>query len=176
MKNYRHIKKIISFVVVGTFLMQINIWLHAQSEGEIVRQFQRAKERYLSGQYVNAKTRVRRIISIMIEKDIPRSDILGGCYLLLGAIYEKEDNNILAEENYNKAKETYDTFRVEGLDLEPLPVYRKIVRSERESSQGTIEKERKKKKKKFPWLLVVGDAVVVGLLVYIFFLKPKRKP
>jgi hypothetical protein len=124
---------------------------------------------------VNAKTRIERIINIIIEKNIPRSDILGGCYLLLGAIYEKEDKNILAEENYQKAKETYGIMLVEGVDLDSLPLYRKVVKGEREPSQGTIEKEGEKKKKKFPWLLVVGGAVVVGVLVYFLFLKPKKK-
>jgi hypothetical protein len=175
MINYRHIKKIISIIVIAAFLFQMNICLFAQSEGEIVRQFQRAKERYLNGQYVNAKTRIERIISIIIEKDIPRGDILGGCYLLLGAIYEKEDKSILAEENYQKAKETYGIMLVEGVDLDSLPLYKKVVKGERESSPGTIEKEGEKKKKKFPWLLVVGGAVVVGVLVYFLFLKPKRK-
>ncbi len=173
--NYRHIRKIISIVVIAAFLSQMNICLLAQSEGELVRQFQKAKDRYLNGQYVNAKTRIERIISIIIEKDIPRSDILGGCYLLLGAIYEKEDKNILAEENYQKAKETYGIMLVEGVDLDSLPMYKKVVKGEREPSQGTIEKEGEKKKKKFPWLLVVGGVVVVGVLVYFFVLKPKKK-
>jgi predicted SpoU family rRNA methylase len=175
MINYRHIKKIIAIIVIAAFFSQMNLCLHAQSEGEIVRQFQRAKERYLNGQYVNAKTRIERIISIIIEKDIPRGDILGGCYLLLGAIYEKEDKSTLAEENYQKAKETYGIMLVEGVDLDPLSLYRKIVKGEREFPPGMIEKEGDKKKKKFPWLLVVGGAVVVGALVYFFFLKPKKK-
>jgi len=175
MMNYRHIKKIIAIIVIAAFFSQMNLCLHAQSEGEIVRQFQRAKERYLNGQYVNAKTRIERIISIIIEKDIPRGDILGGCYLLLGAIYEKEDKSTLAEENYQKAKETYGIMLVEGVDLDSLSLYRKIVKGEREFPPGMIEKEGDKKKKKFPWLLVVGGAVVVGALVYFFFLKPKKK-
>jgi hypothetical protein len=175
MVNYRHLKKVISIVVIGAFLFQMNVCLFAQSEGEIVRQFQRAKNRYVNGQYVNAKARIERIISIIIEKDISRNDILGGCYLLLGAIYEKEDKNILADENYQKAKETYGIMLVEGVDLDSLPLYRKVVKGERASSEGTIEKEGEKKKKKFPWLLVVGGAVVVGVLVYFFFLKPKKK-
>jgi hypothetical protein len=175
MKNYRHIRKIISVVVIAAFLSQMNICLLAQSEGEIVRQFQRAKDRYLNGQYVNAKTRIERIISIIIEKDIPRSDILGGCYLLLGAIYEKEDKNTLAEENYQKAKETYGILLVEGVDLDSLPLYKKVVKGEIEPPPGMIVEEGKKKKKKFPWLLVVGGAVVAGVLVYFFLLKPKKK-
>jgi hypothetical protein len=128
MKNYRHIKKLILIVVMGTFLFQLNIWLHAQSEGEIVRQFQKAKSKYLNGQYVNAKTRIERIISIIIEKDISRGDILGGCYLLLGAIYEKVGKPDLAEENYRKATGDCGIMKVEGVDLESLTLYGKIVK------------------------------------------------
>jgi len=175
MKNYRHIRKIISVVVIAAFLSQMNICLLAQSEGEIVKQFQRAKERYRNGQYVNAKTRIERIINIIIEKDIPRNDILGGCYLLLGAIYEKEDKNMLAQENYQKAKETYGILLVEGVNLDPLPLYRKIVKGEIKSPPDMIQKEGKKKKKKFPWALVVGGVVVAGVLVYFLLLKPKKK-
>jgi hypothetical protein len=128
MKNYRHIKKIILIVMMGTFLFQMTIWLHAQSEGEIVRQFQKAKNRYLNGQYVNAITRIERIISIIIEKDISRNDILGGCYLLLGAIYEKEGKQFLAEENYRRAAGEFGIMKVEGVDLESLTLYKKIVK------------------------------------------------
>jgi hypothetical protein len=169
MKNYRHIKKIISIIVMGTFLFQMHIWLHAQSEGEIVRQFQKAKNRYLNGQYVNAKTRIERVISIIIEKDISRSDILGGCYLLLGAIYEKEGKQYLAEENYRKATGDCGIMKVEGVDLGSLNLYRKIVEA------GIIVQPGTKPKKKFPWLLVAGSVVVVGLVVYFLVLKPKKK-
>lgn len=169
MKNYRLIKKIISIVVMGTFLFQMNIWLHAQSEGEIVRQFQKAKNRYLNGQYVNAKTRIERVISIIIEKDISRRDILGGCYLLLGAIYEKEGKQFLAEENYRKATVDCGIMKVEGVDLGSLNLYRKIIKG------GIIVQPGTKPKKKFPWLLVAGGVVVVGLVVYFLVLKPKRK-
>lgn len=162
-------------VVMAAFLTHMNICLLAQSEGEIVKQFQSAKERYLNGQYVNAKTRIERIINIIIEKAIPRSDILGGCYLLLGAIYEKEDKNILAQENYQKAKEIYGILLVVGVNLDPLPLYRKIVKGEIEPPPGMIKKEGEKKKKKFPWLLVVGGAAAVGVVVYFLLLKPKKK-
>jgi hypothetical protein len=168
MKNYRHIKKIIPIVVMGTFLFQMNLWLHAQSEGEIVRQFQKAKNRYLNGQYVNAKTRIERIISIIIEKDISRSDILGGCYLMLGAIYEKEGKPDLAEENYRKATGNCGIMKVEGVDLGSLNLYRKIIKG------GIIVHPGTKPKKKFPWLLLAVGVVMV-LVVYFLLLKPKKK-
>jgi hypothetical protein len=44
------------------------------------------------------------------------------------------DKKILAQENYQKAKETYGILLVVGVNLDPLPLYRKIVK-------GEIEKE-----------------------------------
>jgi hypothetical protein len=175
MMQSRRLKKILVFVIIGTFLFQVRIGLHGQSEEEIVRQFQKVKSRYLNGQYVNAKTRIERIINLVIEKQIPRNDILGGCYLLLGAIYEKEEKLALAKENYLKAKDIYGIMLVGSVDLTSLSLYRKLVRGEVLLPNGTIEKLGEKKKRKFPWLLVVGSAVVVGAILYFFVLKPKKK-
>jgi len=167
MKNYRHKKKIIStIIVIGTCLFPMHIWLHAQSEGEIDRQFQKIKNRYLNGQHVNAKTRINRIISIIIEKDISRGDILGGCCLLLGAIYEKEGKSLLAEENYRKAKKC-GIMEVDNVDLTSLDLYRKIIK------EGIIVQPGTKPKKKFPWLLAAGGVLTVGLVVYLLVLEPK---
>lgn len=167
MKNYRHIKKIILIIImIGIFLFQLHIWLHAQSEGEIDRQFQKIKIRYLNGQYINAKTRINRLISIIIEKNISRSDILGGCYLLLGAVYEKESKSCLAEENYRKAKKN-GIMEVDSVDLTSLNLYRKII------TEGIIIQPGTKPKKKFPWLLLTSSVVAAGLVVYLLVLKPK---
>ena len=170
MVKCKRLKKTIATAVIGAFLFQLTIGLPAQSEEEILNQFQKAKNRYANGQYVNAKTRLERVISIIIEKNITRNYILGGCYLLLGAIYEKEGSVFLAEENYNKAKD-YGITKVEGVDLATLDLYKKYV-----LSGGVIEGPPvTPPKKKFPWLLVAGGVVVVGVLVYFLVLKPKKK-
>jgi len=175
MKSKKQLKKVITLIVIVGFFWQMTISLPAQSEEEIDRQFQKAKARYLSGQYVNAKTRIERIINIIIGRNISRNDILGGCYLLLGAIYEKEDKEVLAEENYHKAKEDFGMMLVSGVDLNSLPLYRKIVKGEVQVPQGTIEKEGNKKKKKFPWLLAAAGAVAVGIVLYLLLRKSKSK-
>jgi len=175
MKSKKQLKKFITLIVIVGFFWQMTISLPAQSEEEIDRQFQKAKARYLSGQYVNAKTRIERIINIIIGRNISRNDILGGCYLLLGAIYEKEDKEVLAEENYHKAKEDFGMMLVSGVDLNSLPLYRKIVKGEVQVPQGTIEKEGNKKKKKFPWLLAAAGAVAVGIVLYLLLRKSKSK-
>lgn len=180
MNYYRNVRKIIAVLVMGAFLFQADLFLNArpQSEDEVVSQFHRARDRYNSGQYVNAKTRIERIISIINGIGIERNDILGQCYLLLGAIYEKESKPLLAKENYRKAKETYGIMLVDEVDLEALDLYRKVVKGvgvqpPEPTANGTIAKEGKKKKKKFPWLLVAGGVVVITV-VLILLLKKKK--
>jgi hypothetical protein len=176
-KNYQSLKKVIAIVVMGAFLFHVNISsnLHGQSEEELVKQFHHARQRYINGQYINAKVRLERVISIILDTNVERDDILGQCYLLLGAIYEKEDKPMLAEENYRKAKDKYDITSVEGVDLCSLPLYRKLMKCEELPAKGTIVKIGKEKKKKFPWLLVAGGVVVVGAVLYFLVLKPKKK-
>jgi hypothetical protein len=168
-KKYKSLKKFIAIVVIAVFLFQVNISsnLYAQSREELDKQFDRAKQRYIDGLYVNARARIERLISIITEKMVDRKEILGQCYLLLGAIYEKEDKTGLAEENYRKAKE-YGSITIEGINLANLPLYKKIA--------GIIERPiTPPQKKKFPWLLAVGGVVVVGVVLYFLVLKPKKK-
>lgn len=170
-------KKAIALVVTAAFVLQMHIPLHPQVEAEIVKQFQRAKARYVNGQYDDARMRIERVIDIINEKNIYRKDILGMCYLLLGAIDEKQNKPLPAEENYLKARGVYGITLVDGVDLEGLALYREKVKGESSppSRDGKIEKEGAKKKKKFPWLLTVGAVVVVGALVYFLLLKPRKK-
>ncbi|MCP5052183.1 MAG: hypothetical protein GY940_33760, partial [bacterium] len=83
-------KKCIALITIFAFLFQLQVTGYAQSEDEIVKQFHRAKTRYINGQYMIARVRTERLISIINENGVDRKDILGMCYLILGAIYEKE--------------------------------------------------------------------------------------
>jgi hypothetical protein len=95
---------------------------------------------------------------------------LGKCYLLLGAIYEKGGDSILAEANYRKAKELYGIKSIDGVDLENLFIYKEVVKGTR-----IIAKEGKtKKKKKFPWLLVAGGVVLVAVTIILLTKKKKE--
>jgi hypothetical protein len=167
-KNYRNLEKVIAIVVMAAFLFQVNISsnLYAQSREELDKQFHRAREQYNQKQYVNAGARIERLISI-IEKRPDQKELLGQCCLLLGAIYEKEGEIGLAEENYRKAKE-YGIKRIDGINFGDLPLYKKIA--------GIIEvPTTPPQKKRFPWLLAVGGVVVVGVVLYFLVLKPKKK-
>jgi tetratricopeptide (TPR) repeat protein/phospholipid N-methyltransferase len=146
----------------------------AGEPGVIDRQFNIARDEYVDGKYLNATERLERIIGIIHEKGLARDDIMGKCYLLLGAVYEKENKELLAEENYQKAKEEYDTSSIDSVDdLDKLTIYRRVVKGEKVLSlKGQIEKEGKKTKKKFPWLLVAGGVVVI-VIAAILLLKKK---
>lgn len=161
-------KKAVALVVIYAFLVHLVMILPGQSEDELNRQFEKAKERFNSGQYANTKAVLERIIGIIDGKDISNRGILGKCYLLLGAVYEKEEISSTAEENYKRAKDDFMTTFIEGVDLGALPVYRKVMNIIVPPA-GPI------KKKKFPWLLVVGGVVVIGVTAYFLFFKPKKK-
>jgi len=115
--------------VIITFVFYGDIFVYSQSGGDIVKQFQRAKDEYNNGQYVNAKNRLERIIGTIKDKGQEKKDITGACYLILGAIYEKEGETSLAEENYRRAKE-YGVESIAGVDLNGLPLYRRVVKGE----------------------------------------------
>jgi hypothetical protein len=171
-ENYR--KAIGDYVidsVEGVDFTELIIYKKMKKTIRIENEFEKSKNDYNTGQYTNSKSRVEKIINeIDDEKDLDGKDILGKCYLLLGAIYEKDDKTRIAEENYRKAKEEYGIQSIEGLDLENLTIYKRVVK------KRIIEKEAKpkRKKRKFPVLLVVGGIVVVAVLVYLLTKKKKE--
>jgi hypothetical protein len=171
---HKELKKFIASLVMIAFVFQVNVFLHSQREDEIVRQFRVAKDSYKKGDFDNARTRIQRIIAIIVERQVEMREILRQCYMLLGAIYEREKKPDLAEENYRKAREISGIKLVDEVDLENLPIFRKIIKRE-SSEKGVITKPGEKKKKRFPWLVVAGGVLVLGVVVYFLFLKPKKK-
>jgi hypothetical protein len=174
MFHCKELKKFIASLVIMAFVFQVNSFLHSQREDEIVRQFRVAKDSYMKGDYDNARRRIQRIIAIIIERQVEMREILRQCYLLMGAIYEKEKKPDLAKENYRKAREIEGRKLVDEVDLENLPIFREIIKGD-PSEKGVIVKPGKKKGKRFPWLLVAGGVLVLGVVVYFLFLKPKKK-
>ena len=173
----KNLKKWIASFVIAVFCLQMNLMSYPQREDDIVKQFQKAKNMFLSGEYLDSKKRIEMIIDIIDEKRVEMKTILGKCYLLLGAIFERENNLQLAEENYRKAREIYETMFLEDVELMDLPIYQKIVKGEGLSlsaEAGKIEQVVVKRKKKFPWLWVAGG-VVVAVGVTVFLLLNKKK-
>lgn len=170
----RNLKKWIASFVIAAFCLQMNLMLCPQREDDIVKQFQKAKNMFLSGEYPDARKRVEMIIDVIDGKWAEMKTILGKCYLLLGAIYERENDLQSAKENYRKAREIYTTMFLEDVELKDFPLYREIIKGEGLSAAaGMIEHKDVKRKKKFPWLWVAGG-VVVAVGVTILLLNKKK--
>lgn len=129
----------IAIMVIFTFLFQSELLLYSKTVDELEHQFLKAKNEYINGQYIGTKNRLERLIGIINEEGLDRKDILGKCYLLLGAIYEKEEKVLLAEENYRKADNVYGIQAIDGVDLQSLKIYRKVVKGEQPITPGTID-------------------------------------
>lgn len=170
MIDFKNLRKIISIIVIGSFIFQSPMLLQSQQEDDIRNILEEAKELYNDSDYKGSKEKLDEIIKLMEGFNSPWKYIWGECYLLLGAIYEKKGEKILAEENYLRAKKKYGVESIEGIDLESLTIYKKIVK---EVKEGIIEKSGTKRKKKFPWLLVTGGVVVI--IVAVIFLTQKKK-
>ncbi|MCP4220245.1 MAG: tetratricopeptide repeat protein, partial [bacterium] len=141
------------------------------------KQFNKAKKLYTEGEYKAAESRLQRVIGILSEKGLEDKQILGNCYLLLGAVCEKQQNAGPAEENYKIAKERYGVESIKNLDFSSLAIYNKAFKKPTPPTNGHIVKEGKKKKKrrkKFPWLIVAGGVVVVVAAVILLTKKKKK--
>lgn len=172
--NSKIMKKWVTMFVIFVFCLQINMISSPQREDDIVKQFQKAKNMFLNGEYVDSRKRIEMIIDIIDGKRTEMKAVLGKCYLLLGAIYERENNLPLAEENYRKAWEIYETMFLEDVELKDLPIYSKLVKKEDSSTKsGKIEQEVVKKKKKFPWYWVAGGVIAVGVTLILLLNKKK---
>ena len=168
------LRKAIAMAAIFALVFQMDILMNAQSVGEIERQFQVAKNLYNDGKYDDSRLRIGRLLDVINEKGIDSKYIRAQCYLILGAICEQESNPGCAEENYRIAGETGIT-KVDGVNLDSLELYRKIVKGEvPPTDERVIVGEGTKKKKKFPWLLVAGGVVVVAVAA-ILLLKKKKK-
>ncbi len=171
-------KKIISIALIVSFLCYFDGLLFSRASDEVMRQFEKARARFVNGQYVDARNRLERLTAIIHEKGLDRENVLGKCFLLLGAIYEKEEKKQMAEENYAKARDIYDVRTVEGVNLEDLLIYRRVVKGEIPDTAGLIEKDGKlrvRKKRKFPWLLVLGGVAVTAVVVILLTKKKKEE-
>ena len=149
MIDYHYLKQLIALVLIFAIAFQINIFLHSQdSHKYMLSKFQKAVDAYISGKIHESKGILNRTISYIEKKKLAMNDLLGKCYLLLGACYEKEGYGELAEKNYREAIDKYNIKKIDGVDVQSLPIYKKVLSGEVEQEQSTnvIQGLRKKKK------------------------------
>jgi serine/threonine protein kinase len=106
-----------------------------QINDEFIMQFKIAMSEYNKGQFDSSERRLIRLIPLIIYKDFSeaekKEEILGKCYLLIGAIYEKKKNESQAEENYRKAKDVYGIQSINGIKMDNLNIFKMVFKKEK---------------------------------------------
>lgn len=177
----KNLRKRMALIIIFTFVFQADLFLFTQEDDDVNNQFELTKSQYINGQYGELKGRLERLVGTIVEKQLEeeKKNILGSCYLLLGAICEKEGDKECAGKNYDRAKD-YGIKKIDGIteidgkDSDDLTLYRKIVFGEETQIKPiVIEKPVKGEKKKFPVFLVIGGVIIVVAAVLLLKKKPK---
>jgi streptogramin lyase len=167
MINDKNLRKMISLIVIVAFAFYFHsdILLFAQEEDELLKLFENARNAYVNGQYVDAQDKIEVVIGYILDekKELEKKDVLGQCYILLGAIHEKQGREKLARKNYQKAKEVKS---IPGIDFKELSLFKEIF------NKGVIVGP-EKKPKKFPSLLVAGGVLILSVVLAIILKKKK---
>ncbi len=177
--------KIVSIILVALFLFQSDYILCIENvDSDYIESFKKAIVAFKKGKggknfYEEAKEILYRLETLLINSDTTaEKELLDKVYLLYGAVHEKLGELETAENKYRKV-ELIKGIEEEGVYLDDLELYRKIVKGEEIRPQtnkikGQILKE--KKKKKFPVLLVAGGAAVVVAAIILLTKKKKSSP
>lgn len=140
-----------------------------QSQGfDLLFQFRTAKAAYFSGDYYVAKSTLERLLGLAsIEGDIA---LKGETYLLLGATYEKLNDEYLAVKFYCSAKDILGEGRTtEGLELNSLRYYRQSCKKTR-ATVAYREGTRRGRRGFVKALGIFLGVTLLGTLIwYLFF-------
>ncbi len=169
------LRKIVTIFVIFAFLSQDGMFLFSQSRSDIEKQFIQAKTEYSKGMYGRARRRLERLtekIKVLGETTGDK-ELKGQFFLLLGAACEQTGSEESRTEYYYEQAKENGAGTIAGINIEYLVVYNRIIKGKRITSQGMISKNGKKKKKKFPWLLVTAGVLAVVVIVYIILQNKK---
>lgn len=154
---------------------------------------------FQTGLYEQAAEKLEQLLPL-----IPHSEpvLKATAYLVLGASYEKLKKEEIAGTYYRQLKKMRDDGQIDrvpevsGVEPESLPAYRgvfeeksliefknpvavseimekNIVHAPRKSIE---QKNREKKKKKFPWLIAIGAVVIVGTAAVLLLTSKSGDP
>ncbi|MGE5341129.1 MAG: hypothetical protein ACM3SY_06570 [Candidatus Omnitrophota bacterium] len=139
--------------------------------------FDKAKEFYKNGDYDKAIETFDRFIENNKNSKTLKNELTIAYYYKAKIYYtgEQLDNMKETLRKLFKQDSQYDFPAEKNSDfLKQANDIKKLVELEEKNKSTQIELERLKNKKKFPWLVVLGSAVVVGALVYLLTKKPKE--
>ena len=173
---------------------------YAQEEDDLLR----ARKLYQEGYYDDAITLLNQCIN-KLKSIVEQKRNVAEAFYLLAKVYYTVGEDAKVIDNLNKLFKTYPTFEKDETDLEfkdqvdkarknimagaeepPVPEAKEqgkipetVVQTEKQPEekidQQVIEKPVKKKKKRFPILLVIGGLVIAGALVYFLVIKKDSK-
>lgn len=162
--------------------------------------FAAALKDYRGDLYEAAAEKLEHILPLISQEE---PVLKAKVYLLLGACYEKSGKTDQAETLFMKLKKMRDNGQIDevpavpGVDRDSLTGYRKIFTEKAhfkfnkpvpvsdiirnkvvQAPRKSIEqKNKEKKRKKFPWLIAVGATVIVGTALILFLTQRiKDKP
>ncbi len=168
----------------------------AQEEDELLR----ARKLYQQGYYDDAITLLNQCID-KLKSIVEQKKKVAEAFYLLAKVYFTVGEDDKVTSHLNKVFETYPTFEKEEADLEfkdrvdkaranftakteappvteikeqaevPQTVVQTEPQQEEKMDQQVIEKPVKKKKRKFPILLVLGGLVIAGVAAYFLLVK-----
>ncbi|MCK4889187.1 MAG: SUMF1/EgtB/PvdO family nonheme iron enzyme, partial [Candidatus Aminicenantes bacterium] len=138
-------------------------------DGKYEKELAVLKEKYKSEKYDEIIIELEKLLNEIGEEN---TRIRGQFFLLLGAAQEKTGEREKAVENYLLGDLLLDEPEIEGIDLSSLKIYKNTLFGKVINGKRVFEKVgKRKRKKKFPFLAVLG---VAALVTTVFLLMKKK--
>lgn len=138
-------------------------------EGAHKKELKELIEKYENQNYDEIITRLEQLLNKIGEDE---ASIRGQFFLLLGAAYEGTGEKDKAVENYLLGDLLLDRPEINGVDLKSLPVFNNTIYGKVVNGNRVFEKiGKRKKKKKFPYIALIG---VAAITIAVFLLMKKK--
>jgi len=120
---------------------------------------------------------IEKLEQLLNEIGEDQGQIRGKFFLLLGASYEKKGIKDKAVENYLLGDLLLDSPAIEGIDLKSLEVFNNTIYGKVINGKRVFEKVgKRKRKKRFPYLAILGAAALVTAVFILMKKKSGEEP
>ena len=176
LKNLFIVKSIIIFLIIFIFQGDITIYGNDVKENH----FDLGITKYIEADYDAAISYLKSALEVTTTND---NEFLSKIYLLLGACYEKQDEDDNAKAFFSLIKQMLDENiikkapEIKGLDLKFPKIYKDLMRKRKMKGRVILRPGWKPlgksvKKAKFPWTLVI---CVTAFAAIIFLLATRKR-